>query len=94
MRYLESVEVKRSAAAIVLGFRANAFLYHMVRNIVGMLVEIGRGRIAAADAARILASRDRSEAGQTAPAAGLILQDVRYPADFSLPNGGETAEAF
>jgi tRNA pseudouridine38-40 synthase len=92
MRYLERVEVTRCAAAIVLNFRANAFLYHMVRNMVGTLVEIGRGRIAATEAARILASRDRGEAAVTAPAAGLMLQDVRYPLNLGLPNADGAVE--
>jgi tRNA pseudouridine38-40 synthase len=88
MRYLESVDIKRTPSSILLGFCANAFLYHMVRNMVGVLVEIGRGRLPASAAARILALEDRSEAGVTAPAAGLMLKQVRYPAEFDLPLEG------
>jgi tRNA pseudouridine38-40 synthase len=54
------------------------FLRHMVRNIVGTLVEIGRGRYPAAWMADVLASRDRSSAGPTAPAQGLFLMAVAY----------------
>jgi tRNA pseudouridine38-40 synthase len=58
---------------------ADAFLHHMVRNIVGTLVEVGLGRRAESSVARILAGRDRRAAGPTAPAHGLYLLSVRYP---------------
>ncbi len=57
---------------------ATAFLRHMVRNIVGTLVEVGRGRRAADDLPRLLAARDRDLAGATAPAHGLCLTHVEY----------------
>ena len=57
---------------------ATAFLRHMVRNIVGTLVEVGRGRRAADDLPRLLAARDRDLAGATAPAHGLCLTQVEY----------------
>jgi tRNA pseudouridine38-40 synthase len=57
---------------------ANAFLYRMVRSIVGTLLEVGQGRLGVDEFAAILASRDRSRAGQTAPAHGLTLVEVRY----------------
>ena len=55
------------------------FLRHMVRTIVGTLVEVGRGRRPVAWVAEVLASRDRAAAGPTAPAAGLFLVRVDYP---------------
>lgn len=58
--------------------RANGFLYHMVRNIVGTLIEIGRHRVAPGEMERILESRDRAQAGPTAPARGLCLWKVEY----------------
>jgi tRNA pseudouridine38-40 synthase len=58
---------------------ADAFLHHMVRNIVGTLVEVGLGRRPAAWMAEVLAGRDRRRAGPTAPAHGLYLLSVRYP---------------
>jgi tRNA pseudouridine38-40 synthase len=58
----------------------DGFLRHMVRAIVGTLVEIGRGRWPADRIVQLVASRDRAEAGPTAPAAGLFLVDVRYGA--------------
>lgn len=57
----------------------NGFLHHMVRNIVGTLVDIGRGSLAVNDLPRILAARDRTAAGPTAPARGLFLVSVEYP---------------
>jgi tRNA pseudouridine38-40 synthase len=57
---------------------ATAFLRFMVRNIVGTLVEVGRGRLGAADIGRILESKDRRKAGQTAPAHGLTLVRVDF----------------
>jgi len=54
------------------------FLHHMVRNIVGTLVEIGRGSLAPSDLTRILEARDRTAAGPTAPARGLYLVEVIY----------------
>ena len=56
----------------------DGFLRHMVRNIVGTVFEVGRGRLSPAEVAAILAARDRSAAGPTAPAAGLFLKEVFY----------------
>jgi tRNA pseudouridine38-40 synthase len=58
---------------------ANAFLRHMVRNIIGTLLLVGEGKLSEAGFAAILAGRDRRKAGQTAPAHGLYLMSVSYP---------------
>ena len=58
--------------------RGNGFLYHMVRNIMGTLVEIGNGKRSAINMAMVLASKDRSKAAPTAPPQGLYLQEVYY----------------
>ncbi len=68
---------------LVYMIRANRFLYHMVRNIVGTLVEIARGRWAPEKVAQILASRDRTQAGPTAPPQGLCLKCIEYPKKFT-----------
>jgi len=58
--------------------RGNGFLHHMVRNIVGTLIEVGRGKLAPSDMVHILEARDRRLAGPTAPAQGLCLMGVKY----------------
>lgn len=65
---------------------ANAFLQHMVRNIVGTALEIGLGRLQPSAIPAILASRDRRKAGRTAPAHGLYLMSVAYPSDGQRPS--------
>jgi len=62
---------------------ANAFLYNMVRAIVGTLTEIARGKMPVERMREIIASRDRRLAGRTAPAQGLCLMEVRYPDNLS-----------
>lgn len=62
-------------------FEANGFLRHMVRNLVGTIVEVGKGKRTPEDFARILAGRDRRKAGITAPAHGLFLMIVKYHVD-------------
>ncbi len=68
-----------------LEFEANAFLHHMIRNIVGSLLMVGRGERPSAWIGEVLALRDRSKAGPTAPPQGLTFLAARYPADFGLP---------
>jgi tRNA pseudouridine38-40 synthase len=64
---------------------ANAFLHHMVRNLVGTLVYVGLGRQAVAWPAQLLAARDRTAAAPTFAAAGLYLTHVQYDPAFDLP---------
>jgi tRNA pseudouridine38-40 synthase len=63
---------------INISLEADGFLRYMVRNIVGALVDIGRGRRSREDVAGILAAKDRRKAGLTAPPQGLFLKEVRY----------------
>lgn len=69
-----------SGGEIQLELEASGFLRHMVRNLAGTLIEVGRGRRAVGSLAALLASRDRTQAGPTAPAQGLTLVRVDYPA--------------
>jgi tRNA pseudouridine38-40 synthase len=64
---------------VAVGLAANAFLRHMVRNIIGTLLQVGQGKLDTFGFAEILASRDRRRAGRTAPAHGLYLMSVSYP---------------
>ena len=63
---------------VVFSIEADGFLRHMVRNIVGMLVDVGLGKISPGAFAEILISKDRKQAGITAPAHGLFLREVKY----------------
>jgi tRNA pseudouridine38-40 synthase len=93
MRRLMAVRIaerRGSASALVtLEFTANAFLQHMVRNLVGTLAAIGRGELPPQAAAEILARRDRTAAGVAAPPCGLALVEVRYPERYALPQLGD-----
>ncbi len=72
-------------ALLVYRVRGNGFLHHMVRNLVGTMLDVGRGYRSIAEILPILAARSRSAAGPTAPAQGLFLHSVEYPADENLP---------
>ena len=69
---------KGSDGLILFEIEANGFLKHMVRAIVGTLIEVGRGKISAKELQKILESQDRKKAGPTAPAQGLFLKEVKY----------------
>ena len=85
VRRLERLEVNRSGVWVTIEVSANAFLHHMVRNIVGLLVAIGQGRAPPERAREQLESRRRSTGAATAAAHGLYLWQVRYPVQFGLP---------
>ena len=78
VRTLFDAGCRRQEAMIEFRLYGNGFLYHMVRNIVGTVADIGAGKRSLADFERILAGRDRKEAGATAPPQGLYLQEVFY----------------
>ncbi len=79
VRTIKSAGIKKRGDFIELWIEADAFLRYMVRNIIGTLVEVGLGRFSPEDVKRILESRDRTEAGRTAPSRGLYLVNVTYP---------------
>jgi tRNA pseudouridine38-40 synthase len=68
----------RESDELVYTVRGDGFLHHMVRNLVGTFILVGKGTITCAEFARILSARNRSEAGATAPASGLFLENVEY----------------
>lgn len=85
MRNVHFATVSRCGDWVVVDIQANAFLLHMVRNIVGTLVAVGGGRQAPGWTAEVLALCDRTRAAMTAPPQGLYLVDVAYPPQFGLP---------
>jgi tRNA pseudouridine38-40 synthase len=89
VRNLSQLDVQRTGDFVLLEVTANAFLHHMVRNIAGMLIHVGRGEAPPALAAELLAGRDRSVAPATAAAEGLYLWRVHYPQVFGLPDDSD-----
>jgi len=85
MRNVQSIDVCRRGDLLVVDIKANAFLHHMVRNIVGSLLAVGAGSKPSAWIAELMELQDRRLAAETAPADGLYLVDVEYPAKFHLP---------
>jgi tRNA pseudouridine38-40 synthase len=85
-RRLLEIAVERSDDYIDIGVRANAFLHHMVRNIAGTLLLVGKGDRDVDWVADVLECRDRRRAGPTAPPQGLYFAGVDYPAEFGLPS--------
>ena len=75
---ISRLEIERFGDEIRFEVEANRFLKQMVRAIVGTLLEVGRGKLRAGDVAGILAAKDRTKAGPTAPAHGLFLVRVDY----------------
>ncbi|MEO9079874.1 MAG: tRNA pseudouridine synthase A, partial [Rhodanobacter sp.] len=84
-RTLLAIDVRRDGEHVVVEIEANAFLHHMVRNIVGSLLMIGRGEQPIAWMAELLAGRERKLAGPTAPASGLTFIGPRYEPHWGLP---------
>ncbi len=85
VRTLESLTVTRSGEWVTVEATANAFLHHMVRNLAGLLIAIGRGDEPPSWAREVLLGRDRTRGAATAPPEGLYLWSVRYPEAFGLP---------
>lgn len=84
-RNLHHLNISRVGHYIVIDIKANAFLHHMVRNITGSLLEVGKGTRAPQWLAELLAAKDRTLAAATAKAEGLYLVDVDYPSQFEIP---------
>ncbi|MCW0425978.1 tRNA pseudouridine synthase A [Xanthomonas sacchari] len=85
-RELQSIVVSRSGELVEIQVQANAFLHHMVRNIVGSLVMVGTGEKPVSWIGELLAGRDRRVAGPTAPPQGLVFVGPLYPAHWTLPD--------
>jgi tRNA pseudouridine38-40 synthase len=89
MRNVHELRVSRRNDLIAIRVTANAFLHHMVRNIAGVLIEIGTGEQPVEWAAEVLAARDRTRGGVTAPPGGLYLVGIHYAPALALPSDAE-----
>ena len=78
VRTILRCEVRNEPPRIYVDVQADGFLYNMVRNIVGTLVEVGRGRWEPEQIDRILAAKDRAAAGPIAPPGGLCLMEIFF----------------
>ncbi|GIX27353.1 tRNA pseudouridine(38-40) synthase TruA [Pelomicrobium sp. G1] len=87
VRTLSQLAIRREGSLLVFDFRANAFLHHMVRNILGCLVYVGKGAYPPEWLAQVLKGRDRALGAPTFPADGLYFSGVRYEPRWNLPAG-------
>ena len=78
VRTIYDIHVERTGTMISIKVCGNGFLYNMVRIIAGTLMEVGKGRFAPEDVKKILEARDRTKAGPTAPAKGLMLYQYQF----------------
>lgn len=86
VRELRRLELSRDGDRIHMDIEANGFLHHMVRNIMGSLIQVGHGERPTGWIADVLAARDRTLAGVTAPPQGLVFVGPRYERRFGLPD--------
>ncbi|ETD71692.1 tRNA pseudouridine synthase A [Pelistega indica] len=85
VRTLELLDIQQQGVFIIFTLKANAFLHHMVRNIIGALVYVGKGRYQPEWIQDLLAQKDRKFSAPTFMPDGLYLVDVEYPENFHLP---------
>ena len=78
VRTIKRLEIRKKGSLICLNIEANGFLYRMARNMIGTLLEVGRGRLKPEDIKVILKGKNRRYAGPCAPAKGLCLIEVKY----------------
>lgn len=78
VRTIKYIKIEKNGDLIYIDIEADGFLYNMIRNIVGTLIEVGRGKFRAGHVMEILKKRDKRSCGPTAPARGLMLVKVRY----------------
>lgn len=86
IRRIDEINIQKRGDFVVMTFKANAFLHHMVRNIVGSLLEIGLGKKEPLWLKEVLFSKDRRCAGPMASACGLYLADIIYPHPYLFPS--------
>ena len=91
---LRRAELHKLGDYLVFDFRADGFLHHMVRNLVGCLVQVGAGAAPPEWLGQVLAARDRTLAAPTFMADGLYLSRILYPVEFGMPSEGRTPGGF
>ena len=84
-RQIHHLNVTRQGNFVIIDVKANGFLHHMVRNIVGTLIKVGEGEQAPIFSQEVLKLKDRAQAPAMAKAGGLYLVEVDYPDEFELP---------
>lgn len=94
IRRIESIQILQRGAFVVMEVKANAFLHHMVRNLMGSLYEVGRGNRSPEWIADLLKLKDRNAAAPTASPHGLYFVGVDYPPEFGLPKGTPREDLF
>ncbi|ARP94644.1 tRNA pseudouridine(38-40) synthase TruA [Bordetella genomosp. 13] len=85
VRTLHRLDIDERGPFVVFTLRANAFLHHMVRNLIGALLQVGQGREPVEWLGELLRARDRRLGAPTFAPDGLYLADIEYPAEFGLP---------
>ncbi len=90
VRTLHALDIERDGERFDFVLRANAFLHHMVRNVVGTLVYVGKGKHPAHWAREVLEQRDRARAAPTFAPQGLYLESIEFPTRWGLPTGAHT----
>ncbi|PLC49499.1 tRNA pseudouridine(38-40) synthase TruA [Pollutimonas subterranea] len=94
IRTLQALEIEQHGDFFLFTFKANAFLHHMVRNLMGALLYVGQGKKEPSWMAELLRQRDRRLAAPTFSPDGLYLAKVDYPHEFGLPDSCERAALF
>lgn len=84
IKNIKAISIKSKKDILIIDITANSFLYHMVRNIVGFLIDIGSGKIPLRDANRLIETCDRSKIGLSVPPHGLYLLKIRYPHRYNI----------
>lgn len=91
VRTIYRLDVRREGELVIIDVVANGFLHHMVRNIAGVLMDVGSGRRPVDWAREVLEERDRVRGGVTAPPDGLYFVAVEYPSIYGLPASSDCA---
>jgi len=87
IKTINFIAVRRDDNYVILEVAASGFLHHMIRNIIGTLLPVGRGEKPVSWLKEVLEGKDRTKAGVTAPPNGLSFNTVKYPKEFNLPEG-------